>query len=93
MLCSLGVFVLPVLGAAIAYRRTRVGRISLWAVAIAMLAMDSAILLSTGKEGWSYFHKVRRSIPEFLAAWIVSWIAWQVLVVYYLARQRLGETA
>lgn len=89
----LGVFVLPVLGAAVAYRRTRLGRILLQAVAVGMVVIDLIILGASQMQGWSYLHKVVMTIPLDFAIWMFCWTAWQVAVTYALARRHRLEPA
>ena len=91
--CALGVFVLPVFGVSFAYKGTQLGQTLLSVVAAAMVLIDIIILGSSQHEGWSYFSNVAARFPVVLGAWMFCWAAWQVAVIYLLAKRYPHEAA
>lgn len=90
---ALGLLVLPVLGAAFAYRRLRIGRILFLGVAASMTAIDFAICGSSWADEWVHLRRVVEILPIEFFSWLAFWSVWQLATVLFLVRSYDDETA
>ena len=78
-LSSWGMALVPLMGVAWVYRRTRIGRGLAIFTLVCAVGLDVYIIVATSSEGFDYLGRTWSAIPLFVLGWAVLWLAWQII--------------
>ena len=79
-LSSWGLVLVPLMGVAWVYRRTRGGRGLAIFTLVSAVVLDVYIIVATSSEGFDYLGRTWSAIPLFVLGWVILWLAWQIVL-------------
>ncbi|WP_165248593.1 hypothetical protein [Paludisphaera soli] len=83
ILSSIGVFLVPAFGVALAYPPER-RRPMIKMIAAVVILTDLLLVIASWQEGASYIAKVWSTIPRLVVIWAILWASWQLALLAVL---------